>query len=1107
LYAVQQWALDDEQDAITRSDVERLLSPESEVPPNAFDLPTNRVDRPELKAELARRINSFDSGYIVVLGPPGSGKSTLLNTLDDGSPPSADRKVIVYNCLTGAADRFLRTRALAGNFVRFLAGEFARLVPGFRRAFDPGPDTLEVLLYRLSRCETRRKMIFVFDGVDYAARFASEPSRNLFDSLPVNLPRRVVCVVSAQVREQLPQHLWAEATSDALHIPPLDLPQVRQLLNQRGIPQSRKTPQHETDELARQVLDLTNGHALLVNYAVQQIDDAIQSGRPIDAIWSQFPGTAGDVDAYYKLIFRPPASTLAREAISVMAASPFELRASEIASILGTAVDPRLVEDSLRPFSHLFNRTGATYRFGHDSLRVFALGELSPGVFPASKQIEFLQQRPDDPRTGEHLLHLIAEKDLAREALSGIDCDWLARQIATDPNTALLQEGPEQLAVATMHQDYWQDVARWWALKACLEKAEWDGGLHESMLVDAWLAVGQTETVERYLFVTSQYLSTVYPGPDLIDLLQTHGFDDLAARLSDRVLSQSSPRLQNFGPDPEFERYIRHLGVRAEPATIIALVRRSAEEACALEPDHRSRTIEEEVERYSQIAAYECLSEGQLDRLGDWLRLRPPPFPEEVAADLACRHFLALRAADPGIEAFPFDLTLIDDINLLCELQSSGGFDATIRELVAGFDLPPLVSDGASWLQLDANTKIHHLLGDLTLSHRLRLTNRYEAIEAAVARQSNPAARAFNSGICLMARILTARPAAWSEGAQAILNALQPLVRHSHFSSDVIRAAQFYVCPAGVILQPVAKAAQMADDSRAFGCWLESQLLPTLTAARICYECGLVSMADMLHREGICAQVVLKLLVETESSFKESICFNSESLLGLTARFARAGDQVAAQRTLFAGIRAAFTYGFRKDTTINHFILAFEAVGEHLSARFRRTANFITSLLLVLDQLTDGRMIYGAPAHFVAVVAKFDVELAARIASRLHNGCRQLRSSIAPALKDHGLDPRSIRAKFKTLAPQVDFGKVKKGEDPRAYFVVDDTPLPSTPRELCSTVQELIETDGYGLGLHHLTAVIRSLLTRNRVHEAIAVFDEFENAMRALVSAYPLPAS
>ena len=133
LEAIAQWAVDDEKKRITRDDVEQLLNPQSATPANEFNLPDYRVDRVELKQEINRRIDERESGYIVVLGSPGSGKSTTLNTLTNCNGLATAKEIIVYNCFTGTSDQFLRTRALANNFARFLC---RRLYESYR---DFGP--------------------------------------------------------------------------------------------------------------------------------------------------------------------------------------------------------------------------------------------------------------------------------------------------------------------------------------------------------------------------------------------------------------------------------------------------------------------------------------------------------------------------------------------------------------------------------------------------------------------------------------------------------------------------------------------------------------------------------------------------------------------------------------------------------------------------------------------------------------------------------------------------------------------------------------------------------------------------------------------------------
>ena len=150
-----------------------------ETPNNRFQLPMIRVDRPEARQELRRRIGSLQSGYLVLLGSPGSGKSTLLNTLyDDGS--ETDNDWIIYNCFTGTSDNFLRTRARADNFTKFLARELREhyLAPGM--TFTTSPGEIESLLSRVSRALKRgRKLTVVIDGLITPGRFTSDDSEGV----------------------------------------------------------------------------------------------------------------------------------------------------------------------------------------------------------------------------------------------------------------------------------------------------------------------------------------------------------------------------------------------------------------------------------------------------------------------------------------------------------------------------------------------------------------------------------------------------------------------------------------------------------------------------------------------------------------------------------------------------------------------------------------------------------------------------------------------------------------------------------------------------------------------------------------------------------------
>jgi hypothetical protein len=174
---------------------------------------------------------------------------------------------------------------------------------------------------------------------------------------------------------------------------------------------------------------------------------------------------SGDIELYYQRLFSQPDSALGRDALTVMAESPFELTAAEIAALLVPPADPRNVEDAMRQSAHLFGKTGEFYHFSHDSLRVFALSHLPHGRFSAARQIQFLSALRDDPRTGEHLLHLLAENDPSAASLVQTDCDWLAHQIAAGANTSLLHDGLERLAVSECERENWGRMAHWLSLK------------------------------------------------------------------------------------------------------------------------------------------------------------------------------------------------------------------------------------------------------------------------------------------------------------------------------------------------------------------------------------------------------------------------------------------------------------------------------------------------------------------------------------------------------------------------------------------------------------------------------------------------------------------
>lgn len=1097
--AIWVWASDENKERITLDDVDHVLGSGTTLPSNAFVLPSPRVDRPETGDELVRRIRKLASGYVIILGPPGCGKSTQLNTLAT-RPLSVENDLVVYNCFIGTSDPSLRTRATAENFATFLARRLYELYPAFGRLYE-ARDNIEAIFSRLSSCDLQRKLIIVIDGIDYAKQFKVSGKPALFDSLPIDLPDKVIVIVSAQVVDQLPPHLQHLGFSAALTIPPLDDRQIRQLLDSYGIFAVASLKPYEENDLVFAVSRLSSGHALHVNYVARELHKALGNGATTASVIQSLQPCTSDMEAYYDRIFSPPDGALARQSLAILAASRCELSANEIAAHAGPTVDSQSVEDALDRHGHLFDKTGDKYHFAHDSLRAFALSRLPRPQINSVDQIEFLAGLQRDPRTGEHLLSLVAENGGTHVALDSVDCDWIAEQISVGANTSLLIQGLSDSAVAAARQKNWGQMARWWSLKSCLERALWEADLNESIMINAWLVLGRRDIVERYIFVTSQFLSTVWPGQDLIDVLELHGHHDLAAQVADRQLLQSIPEISPIGDSPEFDNYVRRYARRASPTEVVKLIRQRYAQTLQNQSGFVPFSPDSEAARMAEAIVFECLDAGNLDGAESWLALRPTPFSSETRANLWLRLHLKRGDLPSNTRKVVQRLKLTTDIELLARVYEVGGFDRAVRNALDSYSLPKIIGNSVAWFSLFDGNPIRTLYWDLYLCRRLKLTERHDQIEAALHGQSPRVAHAFNSSIARLSEQLAGASPDWTAGINR-LNVTLRLMRRNRCAANDVQAAEFYVRNLADCLRPAAIAAKCSAQAAQFGALIESTLWPSIESAGFGYASGLFSLCDLLQSEHMCPDVVTRLLGRLESQLHEEVSSKCGSVVALSTRYVRAGDSPSAERALTSGVRAAFTYGYSKDTTINYFILAFEAIGPHLGQRLEEVARFIASVLLILDDLTDGRMLYAAPAHFVAILCKFDVELATELGLQLQSGCPRLRFPLAPALQDHGLDVKQFGALWKKKAPGLRVGTVRQADNPRADFAAHDTVLATNPETFQKEVLSLIESSRFGSGLHRLPAVINSLLSQGRTKEATQVFDEFESAVRQLISVY-----
>ncbi len=358
---------------------------------------------------------------------------------------------------------------------------------------------------------------------------------------------------------------------------------------------------------------------------------------------------------------------------------------------------------------------------------------------------------------------------------------------------------------------------------------------------------------------------------------------------------------------------------------------------------------------------------------------------------------------------------------------------------------------------------------------------------------------------------MATKPDEWRGALSDLIESIRQL-RQYEFTFDDIDAAQSFVCNIGNILVPIAIYAKESSAKYDFGNIIESSLIPALVEARINYEGGHLSLSDMLEEEDLCQGVAERLRHQVEKWFDDDIVFKSGSYINLSTRYAKAGDMNAAQRTLVKGVRSAFTYGYRKDTTINCFVVAFESMAPYLGVRFKEVADFIAQTIIVLSQLTDGRMLYYVSSYFIGIICKHDLEYAAYLAQELWKHCRNLKPHwILLAAEDQGVDLQELKLVFSEHAPDVelefqcDDDDDDSDYDPRPDFSTGDTVFADTEAELVAQIEDAIETSSYGSGLYRLASLINSLLVRNEIDSALDVFSEFELGLRELLGSYPLP--
>ena len=784
------------------------------------------------------------------------------------------------------------------------------------------------------------------------------------------------------------------------------------------------------------------------------------------------------------MLFAPPTAAVARELL-IMASCPFELSMSEVAAAMLPPANPREVDDAVRPFRYLFQRIDGRYYFSHDSLRVFADRNLRASRLSVGRQIALLCSFENDSRTGDYLLHLLAEATGDTAGSAKIDCDWLSRQIAAGANPWRLDEGLMHLTLAALARGDWRQLARWWSQRACLQRAEFEGELIESTLVNAWLAMGQLSLVERYVFISVQFLSKTYPGPDLLDLLENDGQEDLAERLRDRQMSQSPPPI---GPEPiidEFANYVRHAALRMPAAELLPVIQERVRQLNEFKAINGvpMRTPAQMLADYVDSIVRECLNADDLDRAEEWLTIDDSLLDEPIWAE----HYISIRILRGDLTENADDVCAaigaVETLRLLEQLSIAGGFDEQVRRAIQEFNLNPLLQHQVYWYDTQrVAAATADLIHDVSICTRLGVQERLDAIHGR--------RRIYEDSGCPNIY----RSHYWVNGNRGCPGRLNGNRRSRSSSSRYPESAAESFTPTTFMPRKNSSAdlakssSELHDSARSLGAedafakMVETELFPALAEARIDYENGHLSISDMFLADGMCPGTTLRMLRTVEERFYESTTFKCTSLIYLAVRYARAGDPQSAERTMAAGVRSAFTYGYSKDTTINSFLVAFELVAAHLGTRFASIAEFTARTFIVLDALTDGRMLNYGSSYFISVVGRHDMKLAARLAQSLWTKCRSLRPHwIHQAASDLKVDLTKLKRVFAKYAPDVILvsadqrEKEGRGRNLPPDFVTGDTIVPTSKRERVAELESAIERSAYGSRIPQFSGLVKSL--------------------------------
>lgn len=160
---------------------------------------------------------------------------------------------------------------------------------------------------------------------------------------------------------------------------------------------------------------------------------------------------------------------------------------------------------------------------------------------------------------------------------------------------------------------------------------------------------------------------------------------------------------------------------------------------------------------------------------------------------------------------------------------------------------------------------------------------------------------------------------------------------------------------------------------------------------------------------------------------------------------------------------------------------------------------------MLIDELTDLRMLFDLGSYFVTLLSKHDAVLAAKIAKTINGECRSMKcNNIGQAAVDEEVDITDFRKELNAHAPEIEIKSGDKEANHRAYFVTSGFTVFENLESLEEHCQNEVTDSSYCSAFWEFNGMIRSLISNGKQKDALQVFRQFFACVQILVSMYQL---